>query len=191
MVASTAVVSASVSESLDFESVVFVESGVVVDDDWLVPLLVVPPVFAVVPESVLLGSVGELAFAALPESSLAGGGLLLARAALLLAAELLSGGGGAASTLLFALLFCGGGAGGCGGAESLGVFWLTRLPKRSLADGVLARVSHEGAAWNAALAVAAASGVALTTGRPPTKELHTRGARTRPAMALINIKLFQ
>jgi hypothetical protein len=181
MVASTAVVSASVSESLDFESVVFVESGVVVDDDWLVPLLVVPPVFAVVPESVLLGSVGELAFAALPESSfdggglgallLAGAGLLLARAALLLAAELLSGGGGAASTLLFALLFCGGGAGGCGGAESLGVFWLTRLPKRSLADGVLARVSHEGAAWNAALAAAAASGVALTTGRPPTKEL--------------------
>src|SRR5580698_8195788 len=180
MVASTAVVSASVSESLDFEPVVFVEAGVVVDDDWLVPLLVVPPAFAVVPESVLLGSVGELAFAALPESSfdggglgvllLAGAGLLLARAALLLAAELLSGGGGAASTLLFALLFCGG-AGGCGGAESFGVFWLTRLPKRSLADGVLARVSHEGAAWNAALAAAAASGVALTTGRPPTKEL--------------------
>ena len=181
MVASTVVESAPVSESLDFESVVFVEAGVVVDDDWLVPLVVVPPVFAVVPESVLLGSVGELVFAALPESSfdggglgvllLAGAGLLLARAALLLAAELLSGGGGAASTLLFALLFCGGGAGGCGGAESFGVFWLTRLPKRSLAGGVLARVSHEGAAWNAALAAAAASGVALTTGRPPTKEL--------------------
>src|ERR1700733_12817090 len=150
MVASTAVVSASVSESLDFESVVFVESGVVVGDDWLVPLLVVPPGFAVVPESVLLGSVGELAFAALPESWFDGGG---------------------SSTLLFALLFCGGGAGRCGGAESLGVFWLTRLPKRSLADGVLARVSHEGAAWNAALAAVAASGGALTTGRPPTKEL--------------------
>src|ERR1700721_1529420 len=106
MVASTAVVSASVSESLDFESVVFVESGVVVDDDWLGPLLVVPPVFADVPESVLLGSVGALGFASLRKSSfegvgvgallLAGAGLLLARAASLLAAELLSGGGGAA-----------------------------------------------------------------------------------------------
>ena len=143
-------------------------------------LPVAPLVF--VPESALLESfVGGLASAALLELSfdggglgvllLAGAGLLLARAALLLAAELLSGGGGAASTLLFALLFCGGGAGGCGGAESFGVFWLTRLPKRSLAGGVLARVSHEGAAWNAALAAVAASGVALTTGRPPTKEL--------------------
>src|ERR1700722_14323914 len=107
MVASTAVVSASVSESLDFESVVFVESGVVVDDDWLVPLLVVPPVFAVVPESVLLGSVGELAFAALPESSFDGGGLgalLLAGAGLLLAPPPLF--------FLAAFFFCGGGGGG-------------------------------------------------------------------------------
>src|ERR1700722_2046720 len=169
MVASTVVESAPVSESLDFESVVFVELDVVVDDDWLVPLPVVLLVFGLVPESALLGSVGELALAALLESSFDGGGLLLLVAALLLAGELLSGGGGPASLLLFALLlFCGGGAGGCAAAESLGVFWLTRLPKRSLAGGVLARVSHEGAAWNAALA---ASGVALTTGRPPTKEL--------------------
>src|ERR1700733_5908280 len=183
MVVSTVVESASVLESLDFESVVFVELDVVVDDDWLVPLPVVLLVFGLVPESALLGSVGELALAALLESSFDGGGvgallllagaaLLLLVAALLLAGELLSGGGGPASLLLFALLlFCGGGAGGCAAAESLGVFWLTRLPKRSLAGGVLARVSHEGAAWNAALAAAAASGVALTTGRPPTKEL--------------------
>lgn len=184
MVASTVVESAPVSESLDFESVVFVESDVVVDDDWLVLLPVVPLVFGLVPESALLGSVGELALAALLESSFDGGGLgvllagaalLLLAAALLLAGELLAGGGGPASLLLFALLlFCGGGAGGCAAAESFGVFWLTRLPKRSLAGGVLARVSHEGAAWNAALAAAAASGVALTTGRPPTKELTKR-----------------
>src|SRR5580692_10456407 len=97
MVASIVVESAPVPESLDFESVVFVESEVVVDDDWPVPLPVVPLVFAVVPESALLGSVGGLALAALLESSFDGGGLsalLLAGAALLLAAALLSGGGG-------------------------------------------------------------------------------------------------
>jgi hypothetical protein len=55
MVVSTVVESASVLESLDFESVVFVELDVVVDDDWLVPLPVVPLVFGLVPESALLG----------------------------------------------------------------------------------------------------------------------------------------
>ena len=130
MVASTAVESAPVSEPLDFESVVFVESEVVVDDDWLVPLSVVPLVFAVVPESALLGSLGGLALAALLESLFGGGGLgallagavLLLAAALLFAAELFSGGGGGPASLLFALLFCGGGAGGCAAAESFGVF---------------------------------------------------------------------
>jgi hypothetical protein len=166
---------------------------VVVDDDGLVLLLVAPLVFVL--ESALLGSFVWLAFAALLESSFDGGrlgALLLAGAALLLAAELLSGeGGGPASALLFALLFCCGGAGGCGAVELFGVFWLTRFPKRSLADGVLARVSHEGAVWNAALAEAAASGVALTTGRPPTKELIRWSARTGPAKGPINMLLFQ
>ena len=55
MVVSTVVESASVLESLDFESVVFVELDAVVDDDWLVPLPVVPLVFGLVPESALLG----------------------------------------------------------------------------------------------------------------------------------------
>jgi hypothetical protein len=71
--------------------------------------------------------------------------------------------------------FCRGGGGGGGGggvAEgSLGVFWLTRFPKRSFAGGALDRVSHDGAAWKAALAAAAASGVALSTGRSPAREL--------------------
>jgi hypothetical protein len=55
----------------------------------------------------------------------------------------------------------------------------------------LARVSHEGAAWNVALAAAAASAVALTTGWPPTKELIKGSARTGPAKASINTVLFQ
>jgi hypothetical protein len=124
---------------------------------------------------------GGAPLAGLLESSLAcgAGALLLALFALLLAlfaGAASSAGGGAASTP-----FCweaGGGGGGGAAVESLGVFWLTRSPKRSFADGVLDRVSHDGAAWNAALAVA--SGVALSTGRSPARELAKQSAKTGP-----------
>lgn len=107
-------------------------------------------------------------FAALAEPSFAGGGfdeLLLAGPALLLALLLLArlpdeffavGGGGAESALFW------GGDGGGDAAKSRRVFWLTRPAKRSLAGGAPVRVSA-GAAWKAALAAAAESGVALTT----------------------------
>src|ERR1700744_5823336 len=71
-VAST-VVSASVCESLDFESVGLVWSEVVVDDDWSVLLPVAPLAFAAEPGLALLLSDGELALAAPLESLFAGG----------------------------------------------------------------------------------------------------------------------
>ena len=101
-------------------------------------------------------------------------------AALLLAlfagAALSDDGGGALASFC-----CGGDCGGGGGAaeESLGVFWLTRFPKRSFA-GALDRVSHDGAAWNEALAAAAASWVALSTGRSPAREFTKQSAKTGP-----------
>jgi len=146
----------------------------------------------------LLASDGWLAFAAFAESLLAGGGpggLLLAGAALfwallllaLLAGVFLAGGGGGA----LSALFCGGG-GGSAGVESPDVFWLTKPANRSLAGGVLARVSQAGAAWNAALAAAAVSWVALTTGRPPTEKLalqvsKDRAIRVRKKYVVISI----
>lgn len=152
---------------------------------------VAPLVVAAVAESPLLALDGWLAFAVFAESSLAGGGpggLPLAGAALfwallllalLAGARLADGGVGAESAL-----FCGGGGGGGGGdaAELPDVFWLTNPAKRSLAGGVLPRVSQAGAAWNAALAAAAVSWVALTTGRPPTKNSHHKSARTGPSI---------
>jgi hypothetical protein len=105
----------------------------------------------------------------LAEPSFAGGGfdeLLLAGPALLLALLLLArlpdeffavGGGGAESAL-----FWGGDGGGDAAEESRRVFWWTRPAKRSLAGGAPVRVDA-GAAWKAALAAAAESGVALTT----------------------------
>ena len=155
--------------------------------DWLAPLAATPlPLLsllalagAVVPEPALDGGAP---LAGLLESSLACGAgelLVLALFALLLAlfaGAASSAGGGDASTP-----FCwegGGGGGGGAAVESLGVFWLTRFPKRSFADGALDRVSHDGAAWNAALAVA--SGVALSTGRSPARELAKQSAKTGP-----------
>ena len=178
MGASNAVASLWSCASLDLPSVDCVESVEVVEGDWLLLPAVAPLVLAVVPEPALLASDGWLAFAALPEALFAGGGFgeLLAGAALLLALSLLArlaralfagGGGGTAS----ALFWDGGGGGGSADAESCGVLWLTKWPKRSLPGDVLARASHAGEAWNAAFAAAAVSGVALTTGRPPTKKL--------------------
>jgi hypothetical protein len=60
-----------------------------------------------------------------------------------------------------------------------GVFWLTRSPKKSFAVGWLARVSHDGAAWKAALAAAAESWVALTTGSSPARELKEMVSKDR------------
>jgi hypothetical protein len=124
---------------------------------------------------------GGPSFAALLEASLAGGGagaLLLALLALLLAllagAALSAAGGGASGP------FCAGRGGGGAAVESFCVFWLTRSPKRSFAGGVLDRVSQDGAAWNAALAEAAASWVALSTGRSPARELVKQSAKTGP-----------
>lgn len=153
--------------------------------------VVAPLVVAVVPESLLLASDGWLAFAAFTESSLPGGGpggLLLAGAALfwellllaLLADARLAGGGGGAVSALF----CVGGGGGSDALELPDVFWLTKPAKRSLAGGVLPRVSQAGAAWNAALAAAAVSWVALTTGRPPTKELTSQVSKDRAILSL-------
>ncbi|WP_424173325.1 hypothetical protein, partial [Bradyrhizobium sp.] len=155
MVASTAVASAASALDLwspDFESPCVVVAVVV---DWLAP-------FAVAPLPVPLAEAAEpepasddgVLLAVLLESPLAGacgaGVLLPALAALLL--TLFAGGaslddGGEAS----ASFCCGGGGGGSAAEESLGVFWLTRFPKRSFA-GALDRVSHDGAAWNEALA---------------------------------------
>ena len=188
MVASTTV--ASTSAPLDLWSSGFGVPGVVaVVVDWLVPLATAPLSLAlagvVAPEWSLDG---DPLFATLLESSLAGGGvgaLLLALLALLLA--LFAGvavsvaDGGASGP------FCAGGGGGGAAVESFCVFWLTRFPKRSFAGGELERVSHDGAAWNAALAVAAASWVALSTGRSPARELAKQSARTGPFGFLANI----
>ncbi|MGA2054513.1 MAG: hypothetical protein ABSG88_04350 [Bradyrhizobium sp.] len=184
MVASTTVV--SVSSPLDLWSSGFeVLDVVAVVVDWLVPLAVAPLPLA------LAGAVaselsfdGGPSFAALLESPLAGGGgvgaaLLLALLALLLAllagAALSAAGGGASGP------FCAGGAGGDAAVESFCVFWLTKFPKRSFAGGVLDRVSQDGAAWNAALAAAAASWEALSTGRSPARELAKQSAKTGPS----------
>jgi hypothetical protein len=193
-VASTTVESASASVSLDLEAVDGVESDEAVGEGWLVLPVVPPLAFDVVPGSALLASDGWLELAALLESLFAGGGggaLLLAAAALLLALlfeALLAGGGGWLSALFWD---AGGGAGGKAAAELFGVFWLTRPAKRSLAGGVLARVSQAGAAWNAALAAAAESGVALTTGRPPTRNSPDRSARTGPSPVVGKVYIFQ
>lgn len=56
--ASTAVASVSVAESLDFSSVVCVESDVVVEDDWLALSAEEPPALAVVLEPALLAGDG-------------------------------------------------------------------------------------------------------------------------------------
>jgi hypothetical protein len=195
-VASTVVAAASVSSpcalsSPDFDvaDVVFV---VAVVFDWpaalaeapLLPTLAEPPASEPLSDGLLLE--------ALSDASVAGegpGGLLpLACAALLpelLAGGLLSGVGAASA------LFCGGGGGGGDGAlESFGVFWLTRFPKRSFADDGAARVSHDGVAWNAALADT--SWVTLGTGQSPTRELDkdSQQGPGQPACS-INIYIFQ
>ena len=178
MVGSTAAASLSAALALDlspsdFEVPDFVVVVVPGEEDWLEPLADAPLLLASAEAD---GSELELddgpPLAALLESLFAGGGgvLLLALAlplgpfAPLLAScaggALLAAGGGGASAL-----FCAGGGGGGADADSFGVFWLTRFPKRSLADDELWRVSQEGAACNAALAVA--SWVTLSTGRTP------------------------
>lgn len=199
MVASTTVVSASASSSLDLWPPDFEVLGVVVAVvvDWLAALAAAPLPLALAGlpalELELASDDGPLLVAAL-ESSLAcacacGAGALLSALAVLLsalfagAASLVDGGEASAS-------FCWGGDGGGGGgaaAESLGVFWLTRFPKRSFAGGALDRVSHDGAAWNAALAAAAASGVALSTGRSPAREFTKQSAKTGPLGVFRNI----
>jgi hypothetical protein len=187
MVASTAV--ASASSPLDFWSSGFVLPDVVaVVVDWPVPLAVTPLLLALAGSVALESSLddGPLLAASLESlfacACVCGAGALLPAplAALLLplfagAALLSDDGGGAFAS------FCWGGGGGGAAEESFGVFWLTRLPKRSFAGGVLERVSQDGAAWNAALAEAAASWVALSTGRSPAWELGKQSARTGPS----------
>lgn len=173
MVASTA--AASASSPLDLWSPDFEVSGVVVVVvvDWLAAFA--PLALAGAPEPELASGDDPL-LALLVESLFVcacGAALLPALAALLLA--LFAGAAGAGGA--FASL-CWGGAGAALG--SLGVFRLTRFPKRSFAGGALDRVSPDGAAWNAALAAAAASGVALSTGRSPAREFTKQSAKTGP-----------
>lgn len=186
MVASTAVASAASALDLwspDFESPCVVVAVVV---DWLAPLAVAPLLvpLAGAPEPEPASDDGAL-LAVLLESPLAGacgaGVLLPALAALLLA--LFAGAGSPDDGGEAAASFCWGGGGGGGSAaeELLGVFWLTRFPKRSFA-GALDRVSHDGAAWNEALAAAAASWVALSTGWSPAREFTKQSAKTGPLL---------
>jgi hypothetical protein len=180
MVASTPVASASSSLDLWPSEFEVLDVAVVVVVDWLVPLAAAPLLLALAgggaSELSLLD--GGPSLAALLESLLACGvgALLLALLALLLAlfagAALSAAGGGVSAP------FCAGGGGGGAAVASFGVFWLTRSPKRSFASGALDRVGRDGAAWNAALA--AASWVALSTGRPPARELAKQSAKTGP-----------
>lgn len=180
MVASTAVASPFLSLDLspsDFDVPDFAVVVPVVD--WLFPLVaVLLPLASAGPD----GSEFEFDDAPLLlAASFAGGGgggeLLLALALLLalLAGGALSAAGGGDESLLFC---AGAGGGGGADADSFGVFWWTRSPKRSFAGDELWRVSQEGAAWNAALAVA--SWVTLSTGRTPARELVKQSARTGP-----------
>jgi hypothetical protein len=163
--------------------------------DWPVPLAVTPLLLALAGSVALESSLddGPLLAASLESlfacACVCGAGALLPAplAALLLplfagAALLSDDGGGAFAS------FCWGGGGGGAAEESFGVFWLTRLPKRSFAGGVLERVSQDGAAWNAALAEAAASWVALSTGRSPAWELGETISKDR---AIRKMQLFQ
>lgn len=178
-VASTAVVSPSASLSLDLSPSDFdvPDFDVVVPVvDWLFPFVAV-----LLPLALAEPDGSEFEFDDAPlllAASFAGGGgeLLLALALLLalLAGGALSAAGGGDESLLF----CAGGGAGGADADSLGVFWLTRFPKRSFAGDEFWRVSQEGAAWNAALAVA--SWVTLSTGRTPARELVNQSARTGP-----------
>ena len=199
IVASTAVASPPASLLLDLSPSDFdvPEIAVVVVPvvDWLVPLAVAPLLVAP-PEAdgseLELELDGDASLAAPSDWLFAGAGgvlllalvLLLGPLALLLASfaggALSAAGGGEASAL-----FCAGGLGGGGGAafEWAGVLWLTKCPKRSLPGAALARASHAGAVWNAALAAAAWSGGALSTVWPP-EEL-TRGQQGPGHLTLI------
>ena len=132
--ASTAVASVSVAESLDFASVVCVESVVVVEDDWLALSAEEPLALAVVLEPAPLASAtADCYLPLLPESSFAGGGfdeLLLAGARIVIGVTVV---GAAARRILRR------GGGGADRAvlrrrrgrrrESLRVFWPTRPAK--------------------------------------------------------------
>ena len=157
MVASTADASLPASLPLDLSPADFdvPDFTVVVVPvvDWLVPLAAAPSLPALA-EGLELELDGGLLLAALSELSessfAAGGGVLLLALALLLGllalllgplgpllasfagGALSAAGGGDASTL-----FCAGGRGGGADAGWLGVFWLTRSPKRSFAGDEL------------------------------------------------------